>query len=169
MTKKDGEDAPARLYVTFAYESTMENLWENVKFEAVKLFYGEYPPIASLVYVWVSHCEQGTIMKSLYTSRVKIIVLESGAVIRYFVNSASQREWLTRWVLSLTAACQNGQRSADGAATDCCVHKNMPASIIVRRKYFNNEFIMVRNDTRQSVVEHMHPVLHRYSGVRTLH
>ncbi|MEA3466985.1 MAG: DUF3047 domain-containing protein [Thermodesulfobacteriota bacterium] len=79
LTSKKGDDAPARVYVTFAYDSAQVSWWEMVKFEAVKLYYGEYPPIASLVYVWASHGEQGVIMESPYTSRVKIIVLESGA------------------------------------------------------------------------------------------
>ena len=79
LTRKKGDDAPARVYVTFAYDSAQVSWWEMLKFEAVKLFYGEYPPIASLVYVWASHGEQGAIMESPYTSRVQIIVLESGA------------------------------------------------------------------------------------------
>ncbi len=79
LTRKTGDDAPARVYVTFAYDSAQVSWWEMLKFEAIKLFYGEYPPIASLVYVWASHGEQGAILESPYTSRVKIIVLESGA------------------------------------------------------------------------------------------
>ncbi len=57
----------------------MESFYDAIKFEVIKLFYGEYPPIASLVYVWASHGELGSIVDSPYTSRVKIIVLESGA------------------------------------------------------------------------------------------
>lgn len=79
INRKQRDDAPARVYITFAYDSRQLSLWEKVKFETIKLFYGEYPPIASLVYVWASNCEAGTIVDSPYTSRVKIIVLESGA------------------------------------------------------------------------------------------
>ncbi len=86
ITKKNGEDAPARVSVTFAYDPAKVNLWEKVKFETAKIFYGEYPPIASLVYVWASYCKQGTVMENPYTSRVKIIVLESGA--------AQKGQWL---------------------------------------------------------------------------
>lgn len=87
ITQKKGDDAPARVYITFAYNSAEVNLWEKVKFETIKLFYGEYPPIASLMYVWASHGELGTILESPYTSRVKIIVLESGA--------AKKGQWLS--------------------------------------------------------------------------
>lgn len=79
LTKRNGDDAPARIYITFAYDSEQVGLLEAIKFEALKLFYGEYPPIAALVYVWSSHLKQGTIRASSYTSRAKIIVLESGA------------------------------------------------------------------------------------------
>ena len=79
LTRKKGDDAPARVYITFAYDPEEVNWWEMLQFETIKLFHGEYPPIASLVYVWASHGEQGKILDSPYTSRVKIIVLESGA------------------------------------------------------------------------------------------
>jgi len=75
------------IYITFAYDSTEVSLWEKMKFETIKLFYGEYPPIASLVYVWASHGQLGAILDSAYTSRVKIIVLESGA--------AKKGQWLS--------------------------------------------------------------------------
>ncbi len=78
LTQKKGADAPARIYITFAYDAAQVSWWEVVQFETIKLFYGEYPPISSLVYVWSSHSQQGTILESPYTSRVKIIVLESG-------------------------------------------------------------------------------------------
>ncbi len=79
LTIKKGDDASARVYVSFAYDSTQVSWWEAVKAEAIRLYYGEYPPIASLVYVWASHEKQGTIIESPYTHRVKIIVLETGA------------------------------------------------------------------------------------------
>lgn len=79
LTRKQGDDAPARVYITFAYDAAQVSWWEAVQFETIKLLYGEYPPISSLIYVWASHAEQGTILTSPYTSRVKVIVLESGA------------------------------------------------------------------------------------------
>jgi hypothetical protein len=79
LTRKKGDDAPARVYITFAYDAAQVSWLEMVQVQTIKLFHGEYPPITSLVYVWASHGEQETIMESPYTSRVKIIVLESGA------------------------------------------------------------------------------------------
>lgn len=79
LTSKNTADAPARVYVTFTYDPAQVSWWEKLQFETIKLFYGEYPPIASLVYMWASHGEQGTILESLYSSRIKIILLESGS------------------------------------------------------------------------------------------
>ena len=79
LQKKSGDDAPARVYVTFAYDEEKVGFWEMVKFEAIKFIYGEYPPIASLVYVWASNSEQGTFFDNPYTDRAKVFVLEAGA------------------------------------------------------------------------------------------
>jgi Protein of unknown function (DUF3047) len=79
LTHKGGNDASARVYITFAYDSSQVAWLEQVGFEAIKLFHSEYPPIATLIYVWASYLEKGTIIESPYTSRAKIIVLESGA------------------------------------------------------------------------------------------
>ncbi|MBL4901408.1 MAG: DUF3047 domain-containing protein [Desulfocapsa sp.] len=79
LTDKDRNDAPARVFITFAYDSDKVSWFEKVKFETSKLFYGKYPPATTLCYVWASHLEQGTITRSPYSDRVRIIVLESGA------------------------------------------------------------------------------------------
>jgi len=79
LADKNRNDAPARIFITFAYDSDKVSWFEKVNFEATKLFYGEYPPITTLCYVWASQLEQGTITESPYSDRVKIIVLESGA------------------------------------------------------------------------------------------
>ena len=87
LQQKSGDDAPARVYVTFAYDASKVGFWEMVKFEAIKFIYGEYPPIASLVYVWASNSEQGTFFDNPYTDRVKVFVLETGA--------EKKGQWLT--------------------------------------------------------------------------
>jgi len=71
-------DAPARVFISFAYNSEQVYWFEKLKFEASKIIYGEYPPITTLIYVWASHLEKGTITESPYSDRVKLIVLESG-------------------------------------------------------------------------------------------
>ena len=78
LRNKNTDDAPARIYITFAYDSTKVTWWETLKFEAIKIYYGKYPPIASLVYVWATHGQQDEIIESPYTDRIKIITLETG-------------------------------------------------------------------------------------------
>lgn len=75
---KGGDDYPARLYVTFEYDSSRVGLFEKVKFDLIRLFYGRYPPLAALNYIWESKVPVGTIVPNAYTSRVMMIVVESG-------------------------------------------------------------------------------------------
>lgn len=82
-----GDDYPARLYVTFAYDRKRVGFLERTKFEAVKLFYGEYPPIAALNYVWDGKAPAGTSVPNAYTARARMIVVESGP--------ARVGEWVT--------------------------------------------------------------------------
>ncbi len=79
LTRVEGDDAPARVWITFAYESGKVDWWEMIKFEGIKLIYSDYPPSACLVYVWAGHEKPGTIMENPNAGRVKMIVLESGA------------------------------------------------------------------------------------------
>ncbi|OGP76261.1 MAG: hypothetical protein A2V86_12440 [Deltaproteobacteria bacterium RBG_16_49_23] len=75
---KKGDDYPVRLYITFEYDSSKLNFLEKVKFEAVKLFYGQYPPIAAINYIWESKAPVGAFVPNPYTDRVMMIVIESG-------------------------------------------------------------------------------------------
>jgi hypothetical protein len=78
VTKKAGDDYPARIYITFAYDAAKVNLWEQVKFNAVKLLYGEYPPGSAINYIWASKAPAKLITPNPYTDRVMMIAVESG-------------------------------------------------------------------------------------------
>jgi hypothetical protein len=87
LTKKQGDDCPARLYVTFGANLDALGLWEKAKFAAYKLIYGRYPPLAAVNYIWASKVPKGTIVPSPYTDRSKIIVIESGpALVNHWVT-----------------------------------------------------------------------------------
>lgn len=75
---KKADDAPARVYVTFAYDPAKVGFFEKAKFETVRLFYGEYPPLAALTYVWASRESAGAAFASPYTDRSRVIVVEGG-------------------------------------------------------------------------------------------
>jgi len=79
MSRKDRDDAPARVYVAFKHVPSRVPLLERVKYEIIRLIYGRYPPHASLAYVWGSGSSAGTMFPSPYTDRVRIVVVESGA------------------------------------------------------------------------------------------
>lgn len=76
--EKDGDDYPARLYITFEYDPSKLSFFERVKFGAVRLLYGQYPPIAAINYIWESKAPVSTFVPNPYTDRVMMIVVESG-------------------------------------------------------------------------------------------
>jgi hypothetical protein len=78
VTKKSGDDYPARIYIAFEYMAEKVGIWEKTKFAAIKLLYGEYPPIGAINYIWESKALKGTIIPNPYTDRVQMIVVESG-------------------------------------------------------------------------------------------
>jgi hypothetical protein len=75
---KAGDDYAARVYVTFRYDPDRATLWEKTKYETYRLLYGEYPPSASLNYVWASRLPKGETLISPYTDRSRTIAVESG-------------------------------------------------------------------------------------------
>ena len=86
VTKKDGDDSPARIYVMFEKNPGKVSVFEKAKFEAYKLIYGQYPPL-TVNYIWASKAPQGTIVRSPYTNRSMLIVVESGpSLINQWVN-----------------------------------------------------------------------------------
>ena len=78
--KKEGDDYPARIYITFEYDPSKLGFFEKVKYETIKLLYGQYPPLGAINYIWESKAPIGTMVPNPYTDRVKIIVVESGEI-----------------------------------------------------------------------------------------
>ncbi len=87
VTKKEGDDYPARLYITFEYDSAKVGFFEKAQYEAAKLLYGQYPPIGALNYIWASKTPVGTMTPNPYTDQVTMIVIESG--------ETKLNEWVT--------------------------------------------------------------------------
>lgn len=87
VRKKEGDDYPARIYITFEYDPSKLGFFEKAKYEAVKLLYGQYPPHGAINYIWESRASVGTIVPNPYTDRVRMIVVESGeAKLNQWVN-----------------------------------------------------------------------------------
>ena len=79
VRRKEGDDYPARIYITFEYDPSKLSLFERSKYEAIRLLYGEYPPLAAINYIWESKAPVGTMVPNPYTDRVMMFVVESGA------------------------------------------------------------------------------------------
>ncbi len=79
VTRRSGDDYPARIYVTFAYDPARAGFFERARFEALRLFYGEYPPAAALNYIWANKAPVGSLVPNPYTDRARMLVVESGA------------------------------------------------------------------------------------------
>lgn len=79
VAKKEGDDYPARIYVTFQYDSQKVGLFGKAKYEAAKLIYGQYPPLGAINYIWESRAPVGTTVPNPFTDQVHMIVVESGS------------------------------------------------------------------------------------------
>ena len=78
VTTKEGDDYPARLYVTFAYDSSKVGVIEKAKYEIARLAYGQYPPLGAVNYIWGNKEPVGLIAPNPYTDRTRMIVVETG-------------------------------------------------------------------------------------------
>ncbi len=77
---KAGDDYPMRIYIAFEYDPENEGFFERIKNSLIKKIYGEYPPHSSLNYIWASKEHKERIMKSPFTSKAKIVVLQQGSL-----------------------------------------------------------------------------------------
>jgi len=78
VKRKEGDDYPARIYVTFEYDPSRLGFFDKAKYEMIRLLYGRYPPIGAINYIWESKAPEGTMVPNPYTDRVVMIVVESG-------------------------------------------------------------------------------------------
>lgn len=78
VTKKEGDDYPARIYITFAYDPSRLSFKDRITYKAAKLLFGEYPPTGAINYIWGNQAAPDTIVPNPYTDRAMMIVVESG-------------------------------------------------------------------------------------------
>jgi len=78
VTRKSGDDYPARLYITFEYDPEKVSLGRKLKYKAGRVLFGDIP-IAALNYIWDSKTPVGTVVDNAYTDFAKMIVVETGA------------------------------------------------------------------------------------------
>ncbi|PIL38095.1 hypothetical protein CR103_19935 [Massilia psychrophila] len=78
MTRKDGDDYAARVYVMFDYPLERLGFGTRMKLMAGEALYGQKLPTATLNYVWDNRQPTGTMRANAYTDRARMIVLRSG-------------------------------------------------------------------------------------------
>jgi hypothetical protein len=78
VNRKDGDDYPARLYITFEYDPEKVSFGKKLKFKAGQVLFGDIP-IAALNYIWETKTPIGTFVDNAYTDFAKMIVVESGS------------------------------------------------------------------------------------------
>jgi hypothetical protein len=78
--RKDRDDYAARVYITFKYDPQKASLWEKITYGTYKTLYGEYPPKASINYIWANKLAKGESAASPYTDRSFMIAVESGTI-----------------------------------------------------------------------------------------
>ncbi len=76
--RKEGDDYPARLYITFEYDPKRVSVFKKALYAAGKMLYGKYPPSGAITYIWGSNTPVGTTVPNPYTDRMIMIVVESG-------------------------------------------------------------------------------------------
>lgn len=77
VTRKEGDDYPARLYITFAYDPDKVGFSRKVKYKAGRLIFGDIP-IAAINYIWDTKAPQGLLIDNAFTDFSRMIVVRSG-------------------------------------------------------------------------------------------
>ena len=78
ITRKDGDDFSARLYVFFDRSEDSMSIKERTLFKLGRARYGNQLPSAALCYVWDNRQPVGKIFDNAYTSFVAMVVASSG-------------------------------------------------------------------------------------------
>jgi DUF3047 family protein len=77
-TQKHTEDSPVRVVITFDGDSDKLPMTDRIFADNMKLLSGQKLPYATLMYIWENRAPAGTVIPNRHTSRVRMIVAESG-------------------------------------------------------------------------------------------
>lgn len=77
-TQKHLEDSPVRLVVSFDGDTGRLPARERVFFNSIRVLTGQQLPYATLMYIWENRAPRGTVIPNQHTSRIRMIVAESG-------------------------------------------------------------------------------------------
>lgn len=77
-TRAVSEDSPVRIVVSFDGDRSKLDVEEQAIAQRVKLLTGRELPYATLMYIWENRRPVGEVIPSAHTSRIKMIVSETG-------------------------------------------------------------------------------------------
>ena len=77
-TRRNAEDSPVRVVVSFDGDLDSLPLDDRIFFDNVRLMTGQQLPYATLMYIWENRAQRDTVIPNTHTTRVKMIVAESG-------------------------------------------------------------------------------------------
>ncbi len=79
LASRDADDSPVRVVLFFEGDRSRFSARDSMMSELLRTITGEEMPYATLMYVWCNKREPGTIITNSRTSRVRKVVVESGA------------------------------------------------------------------------------------------
>jgi hypothetical protein len=77
-TRRQTEDSPVRVIVAFDGDKSTLPLEDRILFDQFRMIARHELPYATLVYIWENRVPRETIIASAHTSRIQMIVVESG-------------------------------------------------------------------------------------------
>lgn len=77
-TQKHLEDSPVRLVISFDGDLDKIDFKDRLFFDNIRILTGQQLPYATLMYIWENRAPKETVIPNLHTSRIKMIVAESG-------------------------------------------------------------------------------------------
>ncbi len=86
VTRKEGDDYAARIYVAFAFEPDKAGWWQRMRNRSARIATGREVPGTALNYIWANRAPVETIVPNPFAPETMMIVLQSG--------NAAQGRWV---------------------------------------------------------------------------
>jgi hypothetical protein len=79
LSDQNTDDSPVRLVLAFDGDKGRFTAKESLQDELLRVLTGQPKPYATLMYVWCTQCEPGTIITNARSSRIRKIAIQSGS------------------------------------------------------------------------------------------
>jgi len=82
LSTRDGDTYPVRIYVNFEYDPDLAGFGTRLQYRVIRGIYDEYPPHASLLYIWSNRTWPLEWYDSPFTSRARMLPIDQGTATR---------------------------------------------------------------------------------------